>query len=39
MATAPAAPVNWIYGLVWAVVAFTFGFLFFWRAEASYGRG
>ena len=39
MATAPAAPVNWIYGIVWAVLAFTFGFLFFWRAEASYGRG
>jgi teichoic acid transport system permease protein len=29
----------WLYGVAWAVVALGFGFLFFWRAEAKYGRG
>jgi teichoic acid transport system permease protein len=39
MQSAPADPANWIYAVVWAVVAFAVGFLFFWRGEASYGRG
>jgi teichoic acid transport system permease protein len=29
----------WIMGGVWAFVACTFGFLYFWRAEPEYGRG
>ncbi len=29
----------WLYGVAWAVVALGAGFLFFWRAEAKYGRG
>ena len=28
----------WIAGLMWAVVSLVLGFIFFWRAEASYGR-
>ena len=29
----------WYYAVGWAVVASIVGFLFFWRAEAKYGRG
>jgi teichoic acid transport system permease protein len=29
----------WWYGIGWAVLALVAGFLFFWRAEAKYGRG
>jgi len=29
----------WYYAIGWAVVALIFGFFFFWRAEAKYGRG
>jgi teichoic acid transport system permease protein len=29
----------WLYGIAWAVLAIVFGFFFFWRAEAQYGRG
>jgi teichoic acid transport system permease protein len=29
----------WMWGILWAVVAAVIGFLFFWRAEARYGRG
>jgi teichoic acid transport system permease protein len=34
-----APPMTWVYGVVWAVVASFFGFVFFWRAESKYGRG
>jgi teichoic acid transport system permease protein len=29
----------WILGIAWAVVALVIGFLYFWQAEAVYGRG
>lgn len=29
----------WIKGIVWAAVSCAAGFVFFWRAEAEYGRG
>jgi teichoic acid transport system permease protein len=29
----------WLWGLGWAVVTFVLGFIYFWRAEAKYGRG
>jgi teichoic acid transport system permease protein len=29
----------WYYAIGWAVLAMVLGFLFFWRAEAKYGRG
>jgi teichoic acid transport system permease protein len=29
----------WFYGIAWAVVAFTLGFWYFYRAEERYGRG
>ncbi len=29
----------WYYAIAWAVVAIVFGFFFFWRSEAMYGRG
>jgi teichoic acid transport system permease protein len=29
----------WYYAVGWAVVALIIGFVFFWRAEAKYGRG
>ncbi len=35
----PSIPSLWIYAVGWAVVAAVVGFLFFWRAEARYGRG
>jgi teichoic acid transport system permease protein len=37
--TLPSIPSLWIWGAAWAVVAVVVGFLFFWRAEARYGRG
>jgi teichoic acid transport system permease protein len=35
----PGIPELWLWGVGWAVVAVVIGFLFFWRAEARYGRG
>ena len=35
----PGIPELWLWGAGWAVVAVIVGFLFFWRAEARYGRG
>ncbi len=35
----PGIPTLWIYGVGWAVVTLVIGFLYFWRAEARYGRG
>ncbi len=35
----PGIPTLWLYGVGWAVVTVVIGFLFFWRAEARYGRG
>ena len=32
-------PWAWAWATGWAVVAFAVGFVYFWRAEASYGRG
>jgi len=32
-------PTAWLWALGWTSVMFTFGFIFFWRAEARYGRG
>jgi teichoic acid transport system permease protein len=29
----------WLWGAGWAVAAIVIGFVFFWRAEARYGRG
>jgi teichoic acid transport system permease protein len=29
----------WLWGAGWAAVAIVIGFIFFWRAEARYGRG
>jgi teichoic acid transport system permease protein len=29
----------WYYAIGWAVLALCVGFIFFWRAEAKYGRG
>jgi teichoic acid transport system permease protein len=34
-----APPHAWALGLLWAVAAFLVGFIFFWRAEETYGRG
>jgi teichoic acid transport system permease protein len=35
----PGIPTLWIYAVGWAVVTVVIGFLYFWRAEARYGRG
>jgi len=32
-------PHGWLLGGFWAALALVFGFIFFWRAEARYGRG
>jgi teichoic acid transport system permease protein len=32
-------PSLWLWAVVWAVVAVLIGFVYFWRAEARYGRG
>ena len=37
--TLPSIPSLWVWGAGWAVVAAIVGFVFFWRAEARYGRG
>lgn len=29
----------WMIAIAWAVVAFAFGFVFFWKSEEEYGRG
>lgn len=29
----------WLFGVLWAVVMLPVGLIYFWRAEASYGRG
>ena len=34
-----AIPRLWLYAVGWAGVALVAGFLYFWRAEAKYGRG
>jgi len=37
----PSAPLTWqtwLAGLLWAALSITIGFIYFWRAEASYGR-
>jgi len=39
MASAPAPASDWALGALWAAVAFAAGFVYFWRAEARYGRG
>lgn len=33
-----ASPGTWVLGIVWAIIIFIVGFIYFWRAEASYGR-
>ena len=37
--TTPTRITSGVYGVGWAVLALVVGFLFFWRAEAKYGRG
>jgi len=38
--TGTEVPVTqWLWGIGWAVVVLTIGFVYFWRAEAKYGRG
>jgi hypothetical protein len=32
-------PYGWLLGAFWAALAFTVGYVSFWRAEARYGRG
>lgn len=34
----PAPAGSWLLGAAWALATFTFGFVYFWRAEATYGR-
>jgi teichoic acid transport system permease protein len=34
----PLDPMMWAWGVGWAVLALVVGFLFFWRAEETYGR-
>jgi teichoic acid transport system permease protein len=36
---APLGAWNWLAAALWALVAAVFGIWFFWRAEATYGRG
>ena len=35
----PVDPMKWVWGLFWAAVTLVIGFIYFWRAEAKYGRG
>ena len=35
----PSIPSLWVWAAVWAVIVVVVGFVFFWRAEARYGRG
>ena len=32
-------PITWVYAVFWAVLALLTGFIYFWKAEARYGRG
>ena len=32
-------PTAWLWAIGWAVAMFSVGFIYFWRAEARYGRG
>jgi teichoic acid transport system permease protein len=32
-------PLNWLVGLAWAILLPVAGLIFFWRGEATYGRG
>ena len=32
-------PITWVYAVFWAVSALLTGFIYFWKAEARYGRG
>ena len=34
----PMTPMLWLEAILWAVVVFAIGFLYFWRAEETYGR-
>lgn len=36
--TIPLDATKWLWGIGWAVLFFVVGFIFFWRAEARYGR-
>lgn len=36
--TIPLDGSKWLWGVGWAVLFFAVGFIFFWRAEARYGR-
>jgi teichoic acid transport system permease protein len=38
LAEFPITPSTWFAALGWAILLPTVGFLFFWRAEARYGR-
>lgn len=31
--------ITWVYAVFWAVLTLTGGFIYFWKAEARYGRG
>jgi teichoic acid transport system permease protein len=31
--------ITWVYAVFWAVVTLVGGFIYFWKAEARYGRG
>lgn len=35
----PITPELWLWAVGWAAATFVVGFVFFWRAEARYGRG
>jgi teichoic acid transport system permease protein len=35
----PVEPMKWVWGLFWAALTVSLGFIYFWRAEAKYGRG
>lgn len=35
----PPDPEMWAWGVGWSVVSCVLGFVYFWRAEAKYGRG
>jgi teichoic acid transport system permease protein len=35
----PVNPMTWVWAVFWAVVTCALGFIYFWRAEAKYGRG
>ena len=38
LAETPFNPTTWLVALGWAIVLPVFGIIFFWRAEATYGR-